>query len=97
MRWSVGLTQCLIIGTGIKKHRPRQFALNFDDPYGRDDEKTREIKRARNILVYIDRVHRCLNDVYENLVDREYQDFMDEVESAIEYLEYLRDNADKTF
>jgi hypothetical protein len=35
--------------------------------------------------------------MYEHLVDREYQDFSDELETAIEYLEHLRENADKKF
>jgi len=68
-------------------------------PYtgGLSDVRAREVKRAREILVYINRVYQCLDNVYEHLVDREYQDFQDEVEAAIEYLEYLRDNGDKKF
>lgn len=80
-----------------KKHNPNQLTLNFDTNSGQSEERAREVKRARNILVYVNRVHQCLNDVYEHLVDREYQDFKDEVEAAIEYLEYLRDNGDKKF
>lgn len=81
----------------IKKHNPNQLTLNFEINETKSDVRAREVKRAREILVYINRVHQCLNDVYEHLVDREYQDFQDEVEAAIEYLEYLRDNGDKKF
>jgi flagellar biosynthesis/type III secretory pathway M-ring protein FliF/YscJ len=80
-----------------KKHNPNQLTLNFEINETKSDVRAREVKRAREILVYINRVHQCLNDVYEHLVDREYQDFQDEVEAAIEYLEYLRDNGDKKF
>jgi len=92
----------------IKKYNVKQLTLNFDVVDNtatiiRDvvvsstESREREVKRARDILVYVNRVHQCLNDVYEHLVDREYQDFQDEVEAAIEYLEYLRDNGDKKF
>jgi len=81
----------------IKKHNPSQLTLNFEINETKSDVRAREIKRAREILVYINRVHQCLNNVYEHLVDREYQDFQDEVEAAIEHLEYLRDNGDKKF
>lgn len=93
----------------IKKYNVKQLTLNFDVADNtatiiqdvvvstNTESREREVKRARDILVYVNRVHQCLNDVYEHLVDREYQDFQDEVEAAIEYLEYLRDNGDKKF
>ena len=93
-----------------KKHSVKQLTLDFavtDNTTNviqtavvggsNTKSKEREIKRARDILVYVNHIHQCLNDVYEHLVDREYQDFQDEVETAIEYLEYLRDNGDKKF
>lgn len=45
----------------------------------------------------MDRIHDCLDDVYEALVDREYQKFRDEVESAIEHLEHLLEKKDDLF
>jgi hypothetical protein len=62
-----------------------------------NDVRAKEIKRAKEIHTYVTLIHQCLDDVYEHLVDREYQDFKDEVETAIEFLEYLRDNGDKKF
>jgi len=55
------------------------------------------IERAKLILVSMDRIHDCLDDVYEALVDREYQKFRDEVESAIEHLENLLEKKDDLF
>jgi len=92
----------------IKKYNVKQLTLNFDVAdntatiiqdvvISSTESREREVKRARDILVYVNRIHQCLNDVYEHLVDREYQYFQDEVEAAIEYLEYLRDNGDKKF
>jgi hypothetical protein len=92
----------------IKKYNVKQLTLNLtvtnntativqNVVVSSTESREREVKRARDILVYVNRVHQCLNDVYEHLVDREYQDFQDEVETAIEYLEYLRDNGDKKF
>jgi hypothetical protein len=81
----------------MKSSDPNQLTLNFKINETKSDVRAREVKRAREILVYINRVYRCLDNVYEHLVDREYQDFQDEVEAAIEYLEYLRDNGDKKF
>jgi hypothetical protein len=93
-----------------KKHNVKQLTLNFnatDKTEGvvnasivngsNTESRELEIKRARDILVYVNRIHQCIDDVYEHLVDREYQDFQDEVETAIEYLEYLRDNGNKKF
>lgn len=94
---SVGLMPCSIRVTTIKKPNQNQLSLNFDTHHGQDEQRAHEIKRARNILAYVDRIHECLNDMYEHLVDREYQDFSDELETAIEYLEHLRENADKKF
>lgn len=94
---SVGLMLCSIQVMSTKKHNAYQLAFNFDTNNPEAEARARELKRAREILVYVNRVHQCLNDVYEHLVDREYQDFQDEVETAIEYLEYLRDNGDKKF
>lgn len=45
----------------------------------------------------MDRIHDCLDDIYEALVDREYQKFRDEVESAIEHLEHLLEKKDDLF
>ncbi len=45
----------------------------------------------------MDRIHDCLDDIYEALVDREYQKFRDEVESAIEHLENLLEKKDDLF
>lgn len=80
-----------------KKHSDQQLILDFDAKKPKTESRTREEKRARNIVVYTNQIHECINGIYEHLVDREYQDFKDEVESAIEYLEYLRDNGDKKF
>jgi len=55
------------------------------------------IDRAKLIIVYMDRIHDCLDDIYEALVDREYQKFRDEVESAIEHLEHLLEKKDDLF
>lgn len=55
------------------------------------------VDRAKKILVYMDRVHDCLDNIYEALVDREYQVFKDEVESAIEHLEHLLENKNDLF
>ena len=55
------------------------------------------VERAKRILIYMDRIHDCLDDVYEALVDREYQKFRDEVESAIEHLEHLLEKKDDLF
>lgn len=93
----------------VKKYNVKQLTLNLTVTNNTatiiqdvvvsssTESREREVKRAKDILVYVNRVHQCLNDVYEHLVDREYQDFQDEVETAIEYLEYLRDNGDKKF
>jgi hypothetical protein len=54
-------------------------------------------QRAKRILVYMDRVHDCLDDIYEYLVDKEYLKFKDEVESAIEHLEHLLEKKDELF
>ncbi len=83
-----------------KKHNAHQLVLNFEIVHisiSESESRTREQKRARNIVIYTNQIHRCIDGIYEHLVDREYQDFKDEVESAIEYLEYLRDHGDKTF
>lgn len=55
------------------------------------------VDRAKKILVYMDRIHDCLDNIYEALVDREYQVFKDEVESAIEHLEHLLENKNDLF
>lgn len=55
------------------------------------------VERAKRILVYMDRIYDCLDNVYESLVDREYQIFKDEVESAIEHLEHLLEKRDELF
>ncbi len=55
------------------------------------------VERARRIVIYMDRIHDCLDNVYESLVDREYQVFKDEVESAIEHLEHLLEKRDELF
>ena len=54
-------------------------------------------QRAKLILVYMYRVHDCLDDIYEYLVDKEYLKFKDEVESAIEHLEHLLEKKDELF
>jgi hypothetical protein len=59
--------------------------------------KGSSVERANRILVYMDRIHDCLDNVYESLVDREYQVFKDEVESAIEHLETLLEKRDELF
>ncbi len=45
----------------------------------------------------MDRIHTCLDDIYEYLVDREYLKFKDEVASAIEHLETLLEKKDDLF
>jgi hypothetical protein len=45
----------------------------------------------------MDRIHTCLDDIYEYLVDREYLKFKDEVSSAIEHLETLLEKKDDLF
>jgi hypothetical protein len=60
-------------------------------------KRDNDIRRAKLILVYMDRVHDCLDDIYEHLVDREYLRFKDEVESAIEHLEHLLEKKDELF
>jgi len=69
-----------------------QLTIDFGEP-----KENAEAKRAKEILRYTNLIHTCVTNVYEHLVDREYQDFQDEVETAIEFLEYLRDNGDKRF
>lgn len=81
----------------IKKYSSYQLTIDFNINKSLVDKRAEEIKRAKKILIYVNRVHECVNNVYEHLVDREYQDFKDEVETAIEHLEYIRDNGDKTF
>lgn len=80
-----------------KKHNSYQLVISFEINNIQSDERIREIKRAKNILIYVNQIHQCLDNIYEHLVDREYQDFKDEVEAAIEHLEYIRDNGDKKF
>ena len=60
-------------------------------------KRDNDIYRAKLILVYMDRIHDCLDDIYEHLVDREYLKFKDEVESAIEHLEHLLEKKDELF
>jgi hypothetical protein len=56
-----------------------------------------DIRRAKLIIIYMERIHTCLDDVYEYLVDREYLKFKDEVASAIEHLETLLEKKDELF
>ncbi len=64
-----------------------------------DDKKkesfSKESKRAIIILNYVNKIHECLDNIYEYLVDRQYRDFKDEVEAAIEFLEHLKEHRDK--
>ena len=59
--------------------------------------KGSSVERAKRILIYMDRIHDCLDNIYESLVYREYQNFKDEVESAIEHLEHLLEKKDELF
>jgi hypothetical protein len=79
------------------KKNPNQLILVFVTSVPESESRAREVKRAGDILAYTNRIHQCVNNIYEHLVDREYQDFKDEVDTAIEYLESLRDNGDKKF
>jgi hypothetical protein len=56
-----------------------------------------DIRRAKLIIIYMERIHTCLDDIYEYLVDKEYLKFKDEVASAIEHLETLLEKKDELF
>ena len=60
-------------------------------------KRENDIRRAKLIIIYMDRIHTCLDDIYEYLVDREYLKFKDEVSSAIEHLETLLEKKDDLF
>jgi hypothetical protein len=60
-------------------------------------KRENDVRRAKLIIVYMDRIHTCLDDIYEHLVDREYLKFKDEVASAIEHLETLLEKKDDLF
>lgn len=60
-------------------------------------KRDNDIQRAKLITSYMDRIHDCLDEIYEYLVDREYLKFKDEVESAIEHLEHLLEKKDDLF
>lgn len=60
-------------------------------------KRENDIRRAKLIIIYMDRIHTCLDDIYEYLVDREYLKFKDEVASAIEHLETLLEKKDDLF
>jgi hypothetical protein len=60
-------------------------------------KRENDIRRAKLIIIYMDRIHTCLDDIYEYLVDREYLTFKDEVAAAIEHLETLLEKKDDLF
>jgi hypothetical protein len=60
-------------------------------------KRENDIRRAKLIIIYMDRIHTCLDDIYEYLVDKEYSKFKDEVSSAIEHLETLLEKKDDLF
>jgi hypothetical protein len=60
-------------------------------------KRENDVRRAKLIIIYMERIHTCLDDIYEYLVDKEYLKFKDEVASAIEHLETLLEKKDELF
>jgi hypothetical protein len=62
---------------------------------GRGQASQKEIARGRAILCYTSKIHECVDNIYEYLVDRQYRDFNDEIDAAIEFLQHLKEHRDK--